>query len=304
MRRPERCSRSTSFNAPDAAVCAAAIAWDSEMPACPARSLPSSRREFAHAKAAAPPASEPAATTAAAMRCVRFMPPSSDATSKTTLRPAQIGICEDDAGLRSVLTRALTDEGFEVRAVAGGRLAVQEFSAAPPDLLVLDVGLPDADGRDVCQALRAHGVDAPVIFLTAHGQLTDRLSGFHAGGDDYLTKPFALSELLVRIQALLKRRRENAESGGLELDPALHGLRVGERSTPLTPTEFRLLAALAARPGEVVRRRELVAAAWADGAIVHENTLDAYITRLRRKLREVEAGSEIATTRGVGYVLR
>jgi two-component system, OmpR family, response regulator len=220
------------------------------------------------------------------------------------VRPTRIGICEDDDGLRSVLTRALTDEGFEVRAVPGGRLAVQQFSAAPPDLLVLDVGLPDADGRDVCQALRAHGVDAPVVFLTAHGQLNDRLSGFHAGGDDYLTKPFALAELLVRIHALLKRRREDREAGGIELDAASHGIRVGERTTPLTPTEFRLLAVLAARPGEVVRRRELMSAAWPDGAIVHENTLDAYVTRLRRKLREVEAPSGIETARGVGYVLR
>ena len=220
------------------------------------------------------------------------------------MRPTRIGICEDDDGLRSVLTRALTDEGFEVRAVPGGRLAVQQFSAAPPDLLVLDVGLPDADGRDVCQALRAHGVDAPVVFLTAHGQLNDRLSGFHAGGDDYLTKPFALAELLVRIHALLKRRREDREAGGIELDAASHGIRVGERTTPLTPTEFRLLAVLAARPGEVVRRRELMSAAWPDGAIVHQNTLDAYITRLRRKLREVEAPSGIETARGVGYVLR
>jgi two-component system OmpR family response regulator len=220
------------------------------------------------------------------------------------VRPTRIGICEDDDGLRSVLTRALTDEGFEVRAVPGGRLAVQQFSAAPPDLLVLDVGLPDADGRDVCQALRAHGVDAPVVFLTAHGQLNDRLSGFHAGGDDYLTKPFALAELLVRIHALLKRRREDREAGGIELDAATHGIRVGERTTPLTPTEFRLLAVLAARPGEVVRRRELMSAARPDGAIVHENTLDAYVTRLRRKLREVEAPSGIETARGVGYVLR
>src|SRR6478735_407389 len=117
----------------------------------------------------------------------------------------RIGICEDDAGLRSVLARALVDEGFEVRTVAGGRLAVQEFSASPPDLLVLDIGLPDADGRDVCQALRAHGVTAPVIFLTARGELTDRLAGFHAGGDDYLTKPFALAELVVRVRALLRR---------------------------------------------------------------------------------------------------
>jgi two-component system, OmpR family, response regulator len=223
------------------------------------------------------------------------------------MRATRIGICEDDAGLRSLLTRALTDEGFEVRAVPGGRLAVQEFSAAPPDLLVLDVGLPDADGRDVCQALRVHGVAAPVIFLTARGELTDRLSGFHAGGDDYLTKPFALAELLVRIQALLKRAgqvSEPAAHGALVLDPAAHGARVGDRLEALTPTEFRLLAALAARPGDVLRRRELVSAAWPDGAIVHANTLDAYIGRLRRKLRALGAETEIATARGVGYTLR
>jgi two-component system OmpR family response regulator len=219
----------------------------------------------------------------------------------------QIGICEDDAGLRSVLARALADEGFDVRAVPGGRMAVQEFSASPPDLLVLDIGLPDADGRDVCQALRAHGVEAPVIFLTAHGQLTDRLAGFHAGGDDFLTKPFALAELIVRIQALLKRsggEPETAAPGGLQLDPAAHCVRAGDRAAALTPTEFRLLATLAAHRGDVVRRRELVSAAWPDGAIVHANTLDAYIGRLRRKLRTLEADTEIATARGVGYVLR
>jgi two-component system, OmpR family, response regulator len=217
----------------------------------------------------------------------------------------RIGICEDDAELRSVLTRALSDEGFAVRSVAGGRQAVQAFSAEPPDLLVLDVGLPDADGRDVCQALRAHGVGAPVIFLSARGDLTDRLSGFHAGGDDYLTKPFALAELIVRIHALLKRApAEPAPAGALQLDPAAHGVRVGERAEPLTPTEFRLLAALAARPGEVLRRRELVAAAWPDGAIVHANTLDTYIGRLRRKLRTLGASEGIDTARGVGYVLR
>jgi two-component system response regulator MprA len=148
-----------------------------------------------------------------------------------------------------------------------------------------------------------------VIFLTARGELTDRLSGFHAGGDDYLTKPFALAELLVRIQALLKRAGRAgsdhpAAHGELRLDPAAHAARVGERLAALTPTEFRLLAALAARPGEVLRRRELVSAAWPDGAIVHANTLDAYIGRLRRKLRALGAETEIATARGVGYTLR
>jgi two-component system response regulator MprA len=217
-----------------------------------------------------------------------------------------IGICEDDDDLRSVLMRTLTDEAFEVRATATGREAVRAFTAEPPDLLVLDIGLADADGRDVCQALRAHGIDVPVLFLTARGQLTDRLSGFHAGGDDYLTKPFALAELVVRVRALLRRSNgeERAPAAGLRLDPAKHGVSVGDRTEPLTPTEFRLMAALAARPGEVLRRRELVLAAWPDGAIVHDNTLDAYIARLRRKLRDLGAGEEIATARGVGYVLQ
>src|SRR3954452_14560605 len=158
---------------------------------------------------------------------------------------ACVGICEDDAALRSVIERALRGEGFEVRVAETGGDAVRIFSAEPPDLLVLDIGLPDADGRDVCQALRAHGVDAPVLFLTARDQLTDTLSAFHAGGDDFLTKPFALAELIVRARALLKRRAGVVDAattpGGLWLDPGRHGVSAGPRSQSLTPTEFRLL---------------------------------------------------------------
>jgi two-component system response regulator MprA len=219
----------------------------------------------------------------------------------------RIGLCEDDADLRSVLVRALLAEGFEVRETMSGHEAVQAFTGAPPDLLILDVGLPDADGRDVCQALRGHGVTAPVIFLTARDALPDRVAGFNAGGDDYLTKPFALVELIVRVRALL-RRSGNDTPGvvdpGLRLDPAAHAARVDERTEQLTPTEFRLLAALAASPEEVVRRPRLVAAAWPDGAIVHQNTLDTYVARLRRKLAALEAPQRIETVRGVGYVLR
>ena len=206
-----------------------------------------------------------------------------------------------------MLTRTLRDEDFDVHATSGGREAVRTFSADPPDLLVLDIGLPDADGRDVCQALRAHGVDAPVLFLSARGALTDRLAGFGAGGDDYLTKPFALAELMFRVRALARRAGGEPvarTATALRLDPATHGARAGERSIALTPTEFRLLAALAARPGEVVRRHELTAAAWPDGAIVHDNTLDTYVGRLRRKLRELGVEDEITTARGVGYSLR
>ena len=222
------------------------------------------------------------------------------------MRDLRIGICEDDAELRSVLRRALTAEGFDVFVAQTGHEAVSMFTAAPPDVLVMDIGLPDADGRDVCQALRAHGIAAPVIFLTAHGNLADRLAGFHAGGDDYLTKPFALAELLVRIRALGRRPPLNEGDGptGLHLDPATHAVRYGDLDSPLTPTEFRLLAALAARPGHVLRRHELTAAAWPDGAIVHDNTLDTYIGRLRRKLRDVGSPESIETVRGVGYTLR
>ena len=216
------------------------------------------------------------------------------------------GVCEDDHELRGVVRDALAREGFAVRATASGTEAVRSFANDPPDVLVLDIGLPDADGRDVCQALRARGVRAPVLFLSARDGVADRLSGFHAGGDDYLTKPFALAELLVRVHALL-RRSEPVDADapqGLVLDPAEHAIVNDGDAVPLTPTEFRLLAALAARPGQLVRRTSLMSAGWPEGAIVHDNTLDAYVARIRRKLREAGAGETIATTRGVGYRLQ
>jgi two-component system, OmpR family, response regulator len=216
------------------------------------------------------------------------------------------GICEDDHELRQILRRALEQEGFSVRAVTTGTEALSSFGADPPDVLVLDIGLPDADGRDVCQALRARGVTSPVLFLTAKSDLTDRLSGFHAGGDDYLGKPFALSELLVRVQALRRRaprRTAPDDPHDFLLDAAAHALVSGDVRVRLTPIEFRLLAVLAARPGEVVRRATLVAAGWPDGAIVHDNTLDAYVARVRRKLREAEVRVGVTTARGVGYAL-
>jgi two-component system response regulator MprA len=220
--------------------------------------------------------------------------------------PLYIGVCEDDAQLRSVLERAFRKEGFRVRLAVSGRDAVEAFSASPPDVMVLDIGLPDADGRDVCQALRVNGVNSPVIFLTARDALTDRLSGFHVGADDYVTKPFAVAELVARIRVAARRPAgsANGASGDLEVDPVTHAVRRGGEAAQLTPTEFRMLAALAARPGEVVRRGELRAAAWPDGAIVHDNTIDAYILRLRRKLNAIGSADSLETVRGVGYVLR
>ena len=217
------------------------------------------------------------------------------------------GVCEDDDELRGVLRGALEREGLAVRATSSGSEAVRVFGREPPDVLVLDIGLPDADGRDVCQALRARGVTSPVLFLTARDAVPDRISGFHAGGDDYLTKPFVLAELVVRIQALLRRAGSataEPSSAGVVLDPAAHAAAYRRNSVTLTPTEFRVLAALAARPGEVLRRAQLTAAAWPHGGIVHDNTLDAYIARIRRKLRDIGAPEAVETVRGVGYVLR
>jgi two-component system, OmpR family, response regulator len=214
-------------------------------------------------------------------------------------------IVEDDAELRGILVRGLNEEGFRTEGMATGTDLLRRAVAGPPDAFVVDIGLPDTDGRDLCQALRAQGVQAPVLFLTARDELVERLSGFSAGGDDYLTKPFAFAELVARLQALLRRGRseEPAQRIGLRLDPARHAVSAGGDSIPLTPTEFRLLGRLLSRRGEVVRRRDLLRAAWPEGAIVHDNTLDAYISRLRRKLRELAAPATIVTVHGVGYKL-
>ena len=174
-----------------------------------------------------------------------------------------------------------------------------------PDALIVDIGLPDADGRDVVQALRAQGETAPVIFLTARDALPDRLSGFAAGGDDYLTKPFAFAELVARLHALMRRggatsRRRSGSFGSIPartLPPAAARPRISPRpssgSSPPRGEAWRRRPAPSARRGR-----------WAHGAIVHDNTLDVYIARLRRKLEPLPGAPEIATVHGVGYSLR
>ncbi|MFF0189311.1 response regulator transcription factor [Streptomyces sp. NPDC005244] len=216
----------------------------------------------------------------------------------------KILIVEDDHALRDVLMRGLREEDFHTVPAPDGatalRLATDDIAAA-----VLDVGLPDADGRDVCQAMRANGFVSPIIFLTARHRLPDRLAGFSAGGDDYLPKPFHLTELAARLRAVIKRAAPSAPAaaGDLILDAVRHVVTVHGVRIELTPTEFRILAALIAAAGGIVRRRELVRAAWPEGAQVHDNTLDQYLTRLRRKLREAGGDRTIGTARGVGHHL-
>jgi DNA-binding response OmpR family regulator len=219
---------------------------------------------------------------------------------------ATVGLCEDDPAIRRIVISALELTGHTAVSAHTGAEALQRFGAdAPLDAIILDIGLPDADGRDVCLALRSAGQPAPVLFLTALGAVHDRLAGFGAGGDDYLPKPFDVKELVARVEALMRRGRPAAPPvGGLVLDPARHSLRHGDAEVLLTPTEFRMLAAITSRPGQVVRRQSIVAAAWPDGARVSDNTVDSYVRRIRSKLREIDAPVSLHTVRGVGLTLR
>ena len=211
-------------------------------------------------------------------------------------------LVEDDHVLRDVVARALREDGLTVVTASDGRSALASVSDELA-VIVLDIGLPDADGRDVCLALRARGTTAPVLFLTARSAVVDLLSGFAAGGDDYLSKPFHVAELLARVRALMRRTAPEraAVDGLLVLDPAAHAVRCGQLEVALSPTEFRLLALLLGRPDVVVRRRELLRAGWPDGAIVSENTLDQYLARVRRKLAAIDTTTRVETVRGVGY---
>jgi DNA-binding response OmpR family regulator len=225
----------------------------------------------------------------------------------TIIAVPEVLLVEDDAALRAAVARALRDADLVVTTAGDGTQALATAGRGPGTrfaAVVLDIGLPDSDGRDVCQALRARGIDVPVLFLTARDQLHDLLSGYAAGGDEYLTKPFHVRELVVRLQALLRRAAPGPprDAADLHLDPAGHALEGPTGRLSLTPTEFRLLALLMAAPGDVVRRRELARAGWPDGAVVSENTLDQYVARLRRKLGEAgDHGRFIGTVVGVGY---
>jgi DNA-binding response OmpR family regulator len=211
-------------------------------------------------------------------------------------------VVEDDHGVRDVLTRGLREEGFRVTTASDGASALRVVEDGA-DAVVLDVGLPDSDGRDVCHAMRARGVEVPVLFLTAYDKVPDRLSGFAAGGDDYLVKPFHFAELVARLRAALRRSGgdQSVLRADLRLDPLTHDLALAGRSVALSPIEFRLMGRLMTDAGIVVRRRALRRAGWPDGAIVTPNTLDQYVAKLRRKLRALGSDREIVTVRGVGY---
>jgi two-component system, OmpR family, response regulator len=250
----------------------------------------------------APGAAQVGTTGQVSFRNRRVAPRRSGDTEAVTSDPLVL-LVEDDSELRTVVGRGLREEGFLVETAGTGAESLERIASVTPDVLIVDVGLPDTDGRDLCQALRARGFQTPVLFLTARDALVDRIAGFDAGGDDYLAKPFAFVELVARVQALVRRGggARQLEAAGLQVDPVGHTLTLDQKSVALTPTEFRVLACLLSNAGETVRRRELVRAGWPHGAFVRQNTLDAYIARLRRKLRSVDSTVEIATVHGIGY---
>jgi two-component system response regulator MprA len=222
----------------------------------------------------------------------------------------RILVVDDDAAVRESLGRALRLEGYEVEMASDGSEALERLlgDGDDPDLVVLDVLMPNVDGLEVCRTLRRTGSRLPVLMLTARDQVADRVSGLDAGADDYVVKPFALAELLARVRALLRRSAEGAVDvlhfADVELDPATREVRRGDDLIELTRTEFALLELFLLNPRQVLTRSVIFERVWGYDFGFGSNSLDVYIGYLRRK---TEAGGKsrlIQTIRGVGYALR
>ncbi|TMR17363.1 response regulator transcription factor [Nonomuraea turkmeniaca] len=222
--------------------------------------------------------------------------------------PVRVLLVDDDEALRNAVRRALRLEGYEVELAGDGGDALARLAGLRADVVVLDVLMPVLDGVTVCRRLRERGDRTPVLMLTARDTVSDRVLGLDAGADDYLTKPFALEELLARIRALVRRSYPEHEGclrvDDLELNPRTRQVARGERAMELTRTEFALLELLMRNPGTVLTRESIWERVWGFEDAGESNTLDVYVGYLRRK---TEAGGEtrmIHTVRGVGFVLR
>ncbi|HEY3727135.1 MAG TPA: response regulator transcription factor [Solirubrobacteraceae bacterium] len=219
-------------------------------------------------------------------------------------------VVDDDRRLRDVLRRALTLSGYEVRLADTGAEALAEVSGGVPDAVVLDVGLPDIDGLEVCRLLRRERNRVPVLMLTARDAVADRIDGLDAGADDYLVKPFDIDELKARLRALLRRAGGEGDVDGglsfgeLKLDPARHGVMVAEKFIELTRTEYQLLELLMLNPRRVLPHTLIYDRVWGYDFGPTSNALRVYVGYLRRKLEDAGSRPLIHTVRGVGYALR
>ncbi|MFD8481403.1 response regulator transcription factor [Kitasatospora sp. NPDC059673] len=218
-------------------------------------------------------------------------------------------VVDDDAAIRRSLERGLRLSGFAVTLAADGPSALARLTDAPPDVMVLDVGLPGLAGTEVCRTLRARGDDTPVLMLSALDELADRVAGLQAGADDYLVKPFALEELVLRLHALLRRRPPQPSDllrvGPLRIHPETREAFWEDEELRLTRREFELLTQFARNPGIVLSRELLLDRVWGYDFDVRSDAVDTFVSYLRRKL---EASGQrprlIHTVRGVGFVLR
>ncbi|WP_373354569.1 response regulator [Pseudoroseicyclus sp. CXY001] len=215
-------------------------------------------------------------------------------------------VVDDDPQIRDLLGIALARAGFGFAEAADGAAALAEARRQGPDLVILDIGLPEMDGRDVCRALRREN-DVPVIFLTAEGDEVDRVVGLELGADDYVTKPFSPRELVARVRAVLKRAAAPAPEappalrrGVLALDPARHRVSVSGADVVLTAREMELLAKLMERPDHVVPRPALVDAIWGTNVNVSDRTMDSHLRNLRAKLAEAGCPDAVETLHGIG----
>ena len=222
-------------------------------------------------------------------------------------RRMRILVVEDDAQLRDALSRGLRESAYAVDAVGDGTAALYHAAVNDYDAVVLDVLLGDRDGRAVCREIRRRGNRVPVLMLTALDAVADRISGLDAGADDYLVKPFAFSELLARLRALLRRRGDVMPAiiavGELEVDTHRQVVRRGARTIPLTTKEYAFLEYLARNAGRVVSRAEISAHVWDDNHDPMSNLIEVYVSRLRRKVDGGEETPLFHTRRGAGYML-
>lgn len=222
----------------------------------------------------------------------------------------QVLVIDDDDNVRSAVRRALTLDGHDVVMAENGQAGLDALSTSAPDAIVLDLGLPDIDGMEVCRRLRNSGDRTPVLMLTARDAIEDRVDGLEVGADDYLVKPYDVRELRARVKAIARRGLEGAEDsktlrfGNITLDPDLHGAQVGERSVELTRTEFQLLELLMLNPRRVLTSELIYERIWGYDFGLAGNSLRVYIGYLRRKLEAEGEPRLIQTVHGVGYVLR
>jgi DNA-binding response OmpR family regulator len=220
---------------------------------------------------------------------------------------ARVLVVEDDPDIGDVVRRSLRREGYDVRLAADGNEALDEAAVFEPDAVVLDLGLPKLDGIDVSKRLRADG-DVPILMLTARDSVDARVEGLDSGADDYLVKPFDLQELLARLRALLRRRPPRGSAslivGDLRLNPATHEVFRGERSLDLTAREFELLEFMMRNERLVVSRDKLLEDVWGYAPFSETNTVDVFVSNLRRKLEAEGEPRVLHTVRGAGYVMR